>query len=73
MSRLKEFAKFASGFETFHALAHGIFWIAGTTVIVLGINVTPRMNAVAAVVNTAIALLLGFYGWRHSVSRVVPG
>jgi hypothetical protein len=64
MSRLKEVAKFASGAETFHAAMHAGFWLSGATFTVFGITATPTLNAVGAVVNAIVALVLGIYAWR---------
>ena len=63
MSRWKEIAKFACGAEAFHAVMHAALWLSGTTLMVFGITVTTTMNAVGALVNAVIALILGVYAW----------
>lgn len=65
MQRLKEIAKFASGAEAFHAFVHTYLWLSGTTLTVLGITATPTLNIIGAIVNAAIALLLGVYAWGN--------
>jgi hypothetical protein len=61
--RLKEVAKFFCGFEAFHAVAHTYFWSTGMTLTFVGITATPTVSLVGAVLNAAIALLLGAYAW----------
>ena len=61
---LKEVAKFATGFETFHALLHGYLWLSGTTISLFGITATPTWSMASTVVNGFITLALGFYAWR---------
>jgi hypothetical protein len=56
-------AKFASGAETFHAAMHAVFWLSGGAISVFGIELTPTLNIVGAVVNGVIALLLGVFAW----------
>lgn len=63
MSRLKEVAKFACGWEAFHTTLHAYLWFSGTTLTVLGITTTPTLNILSVIVNAAIALLLGVYAW----------
>ena len=63
MIHWKEIAKFACGAEAFHAFVHAAFWLSGTTLIVFGITVTSTTNAVGALVNAVIALVLGIYAW----------
>ena len=67
-SRKKEFAKFVSGAEAFHAVVHTYFWFSGTTLTVFGITQTPTVNMTGAMVNALIALVLGIYAWRTSRS-----
>lgn len=64
MSRAREIAKFACGFEAFHALAHGTLALSGTTLTVFGLNMSPTWHGVSAVINAIIAVLLGIYAWR---------
>jgi hypothetical protein len=71
MSRLREIAKFASGWEAFHAVAHIYFWSADMTLAFLGITITPTVSLAGAVLNAAIALLLGLYAWGYSAA--MPG
>lgn len=61
---LKEVAKFATGFETFHALFHTYLWLSGTTITLFGITATPTWSMASTVMNGIIALALGFYAWR---------
>jgi len=69
MSRLKEIAKFACGAEAFHAFVHAYFWFSGTTLTVFGITQTPAVNAIGAVVNALVALILGIYAWTPPTPR----
>jgi len=66
MNRLKEFSKFASGFEAFHALVHAYFWYSDMTVSTLGITTTPTLNIAAAALAAVVSLAFGTYGWRPS-------
>ena len=63
MDRWKEIAKFACGAEAFHAFVHTAFWLSGTTFTLFGVTATRTLNAVGAVVNAIIALVLGIYAW----------
>lgn len=75
MARLRV-PTFLAGFEAFHALTHAYLGLSKRTKLIghpaerLGIAVTPRFHAIAAVVNAAIAVGLGAWAWRSS--RVVP-
>lgn len=69
-NRKKEIAKFFAGFEAFHAVVHAYLWVTGTTLMVFGIATTPTLNAVSAVVNAAIALVLGIYAWRNPAGEI---
>ena len=60
----KELAKFASGVEAFHALAHGVLWLTDTNLKVFGIKATRKWNIAAAALNGTAALALGIYAWR---------
>lgn len=60
----KEFAKFAAGVETFHALIHGVLWLTDTNLRVFGIKATRKWNMAATALNGASALALGLYAWR---------
>jgi hypothetical protein len=64
MNRLHEIAKFFSGFEAFHAIAHLVFLITGTTFVVFGSTLGPTWNLVGVIVNAAISLALAVYGWN---------
>lgn len=48
MSRRQEVAKFASGFEAFHALANAQFWVAGSGVELFDVTTTPSMHLLSA-------------------------
>ncbi|MBY0507740.1 MAG: hypothetical protein K2X03_27760 [Bryobacteraceae bacterium] len=54
---------FLAGVETFHALTHAYLSMTRTRIPhpaeLLGIKVTPKVHAIAAVVNGAIAVGLG--------------
>ena len=65
MNRSKEVAKFASGFEAFHALVHVYLLLSGGTMTLFGITTTPALNIVSILINAGLALILGIYGWRH--------
>lgn len=64
MNRMKELAKFGSGFEAFHALANAYFWLQGFEIMLFGVMTTPSMHLVSAVLHAVAALGLGVYGWR---------
>ena len=66
MNRFKEFAKFASGFEAFHALVHAYFWYSDMAVSALGIAATPTLNIAAASAAAVVSNAFGAYGWRSS-------
>lgn len=60
----RELAKFGSGFETFHAIAHAYLAVAHVNLTIFGITQTYAWNVVSAVVNAGISLLLARYAWR---------
>ncbi|MGQ3051928.1 MAG: hypothetical protein ACT6S0_09100 [Roseateles sp.] len=62
MQRMKELAKFASGFEAFHALANAYFWTTNASFPLFGVVTTLAMHLTNALVNAAIAVALGVYG-----------
>lgn len=65
MSRLKEICKFASGAEAFHAFVHTYFWLSGTMVPVFRLfTEIPIWHMWGAIVNAAVAVLLGIFAWR---------
>ena len=64
---LKEAAKFACGFEAFHALANAYFWSSQTSLALFGVATTPMMHLTSAVVNAGISIALGLYGWRRRI------
>jgi hypothetical protein len=64
-SQLREIAKFACGFESFHALFHGYLWTSKTTITVVGLTLSPALNAAATIISGAIAVGLGAYAWRR--------
>jgi len=63
-NRLKEIAKFFSGFEAFHALFHAYMTITGTSLILLGLTISPASSLFAAAFSAAVAVLLAWYGWK---------
>lgn len=69
MNRWREIAKFLSGLEAFHAIAHGYLWLSGTVVTFAGLTFTPSWNLIGVVVNGALSLGLGLYAWRRSATR----
>lgn len=62
-TRKTDVAKFFCGFETFHALGHGYFWLSGHPDTFLGITAVPAWNMVGTLLNAAIAIFLGLYAW----------
>ena len=44
MSGLREFTKFACGWEAFHAFIHAFFWASGVSLTVFGITLTPALK-----------------------------
>lgn len=69
MSGLKEVAKFACGWEAFHAVLHAYFWCSGLTVTLLGFTATPTVSLVAAPTAALVSVLLGLFAW----GRLPPG
>lgn len=63
----KEIAKFACGFETFHALVHAYFWLSGTVIMVFGIEFTAGWNIAGLLVNGLLVVWFGTYAWRSAV------
>ena len=59
---VKEIAKFACGFEAFHALIHAYHWLSGTVITFRGFEFGPVWNIVEVIVNGA--LWLGTYASR---------
>ena len=64
MDRLREIAKFACGWEAFHAAMHAYFWVSGTQLTAFGITLTAQLNIFGAILGTAISVTLGIYAWR---------
>ena len=62
---LKEMAKFACGWEAFHAVLHAYFWYSGLTLTLLGFSATPAVSLYAAPLAAALSILLGVYAWRR--------
>ena len=65
MNRWKEVAKFACGFEAFHALFHAYLWAAAVPVTVFGITLTRTLNGVGGILGALAAILFGAYAWRR--------
>ena len=66
----KEFAKFFAGAFTWDAITHLAHYLSGAVpYTLLGVTVTPAMNAAGMYVAGAIALVLGIYAWRSSGRR----
>jgi hypothetical protein len=69
----KEAAKFFSGAEAFHAVAHTYFWLSDTTITMFGITLSPTGSMGAAAANAIISLLLGIYGWKsRNTNKHIP-
>lgn len=62
---LKEVAKFACGWEAFHAAVHAYFWYSGLTLTLLGFTATSAVSLYAALLAAALSVLLGVYAWRR--------
>lgn len=69
MRRLREVAKFACGWEAFHAVLHAYLWYSGSTITILGFTGTPTVNLVAAPLAAGVSVLLGLFGWGGSTPR----
>lgn len=63
-NRKKEVAKFFCGFETFHAVAHGVMWWTGTTITAFGVTAGPTWQGIGVLINGLTAIALGVYAWR---------
>lgn len=66
MSSGKEIAKFFCGFEAFHTLFHSYLLLSETVFTAFGITATPTWNVIGVILNGAIALALGLYGWKSN-------
>lgn len=60
----RELAKFGSGFEAFHAVAHAYLAFTHVNLTILGFTQSHTWNVVSAVVHAGVAVLLGRYAWR---------
>ncbi|MBY0307276.1 MAG: hypothetical protein K2Q09_00900 [Phycisphaerales bacterium] len=69
MSKGKEIAKFLCGSMTFDAVLHGYLWLSGTPLKVLGVTLTPALNATMTLLSAGVAGALGVYGWRARTAR----
>lgn len=69
MHTWKEVAKFACGFEAFHAILHGSLWLSGTTLTIFGMTVPAGWNTAGTFVNAVLAVLLGVYAWRRRMAQ----
>lgn len=63
-SPTKEIAKFACGFEAFHALFHAYVLLAKIPFRLMGIELTPQLSLLGIVINGAAAIGLGVFAWR---------
>lgn len=61
----REVAKFASGFEAFHALMHASLWLSGTSLNVLGISFPSQWSGVAALIGMVVSITLACFGWKQ--------
>ena len=64
MNRLREFAKFASGFEAFHAVLHGSLWLSESEVKLFGLTPGREMNMVGLLVGALVSLGLAIFAWQ---------
>lgn len=69
MRRLKEMAKFACGWEAFHAVFHAYFWVSGFSLTLFGFTATPTVSLFAAALAAVNSALLGLYAWGGSTPR----
>lgn len=72
-SRKREIAKFLSGAEAFHALAHVALLVSGTTIAIFGISFSASWNVVSFTLNTLVALALASYAWGIFGRRAQAG
>lgn len=63
-STAKEIAKFACGFEAFHALFHVYVLFAKIPFRLMGIELTPQLSLLGILINGAAAISLGIFAWR---------
>lgn len=63
MNWKKEIAKFFCGVEAFHAVAHAVLALSGTTITIFGIAFKPAWHFGSLVINLLITLALASYAW----------
>lgn len=71
--RKREIAKFFCGFEAFHAIANGYYWVTGMSLPFMGISFSGAWMVAGFFVHSAIAIVLGLYGWRTMGPRPSGG
>jgi hypothetical protein len=67
MCTKKEIIIFFAGFETFHTLAHLLFYAYGLTIHLTWISVTPKLNLAAFIINLLIAT--GLFYWASQFKK----
>jgi len=67
MATKKEVIIFFAGFETFHTLAHLLFFAYGLTFHLPWITVTPTLNLAAFIVNLLITT--GLFYWASTLKK----
>lgn len=59
----REVAKFFAGVAASQFLIHGAFAVSGVRFTLFGIDYSPTLNSVAAVVGAVVLILLVYYAW----------
>ena len=72
-NRKRELAKFFCGAEVFHAFAHGVLLVSGTTITIFGVSFSAIWNVVSITLNALLALALASYGWGIFGRRAQSG
>jgi len=67
MCTKKEVIVFFAGFEAFHTLAHLLFYAYGFTLHFPWINLTPRLNLAAFIINLLITT--GLFYWASQIKK----
>jgi hypothetical protein len=65
----REISKFLSGFAGNQVITHGALAASGTHFAVFGINYTPELNTIAAIVWAVALVLLVYYAWLRPVKK----
>jgi len=64
MNRLRECAKFAAGFETFHTLLHATLWLSGKEFTLFGLTPGREVNMIGTIVGAVVSLGLAIFAWQ---------